>query len=156
MTNDVTGGNQTAKTMKIFLRGFYEEPPTSFRKPSEILSTEIGTYAKRNFHTLVRYNEFPCGDRERIEYWGKYPIESANFDELYVGDLTIEREKGRKIVRFNKIPEISYQVSIDGKELSDENGVYVIKKSRPKLARLQIVCKSDEKVLYTKGKWIIL
>ena len=156
LQNNVTGGNQAAKTARSALRELYKVAPKSFGKPQDVRCETVSSYAKNELHSLVRFQDFPIGESEIIEVSSRFPLKKPNFEEFFLDNFRISTENKSLVVRFDARAEIDYAVFVNGRSCTGKDGVYRIKKFRPGLAKIRILCKSGETALFDKVKWVIV
>ncbi len=152
MNNSATGGNHAAKTIRFALREIYsDKKPGRFVDPIGIHKIKVNSYLKNERHVLIPYSEFPFGDFEEIETWNGFSFERLEKESVYLSDLSIS-ESGE--ITFSRIDGVYYKVKINGKKCKDKGLSFQAEIKRSGVAKLEIECSANGRVLFTKRKWI--
>ena len=152
LLSSVTGGNQPTKTVRALLRSLYEQKaPEAFTPPITLFKRQVDKTLKEELHKLVLYKDHEFGESEYIFATANFAFESVDPESLFLANLQIKRCSHGTTISFDKAKGISYRILLNGKECKENKDGYSIKKQRFPIAKLEIYCVKDEKILYKKS-----
>ena len=153
LPNESTGGNLPTKTIRQVARSIYEnEPPKDFVMPYGITKRTIDKGIKSEFHKLVPYQYGSFGDKEVILTTSAFRFEEINAEDLYFGKVDISSTASGVSILLHKAKGLEYAAYLNGKECKEFESGFITPKTAFPLAKLELLCKKEDKILYKKTK----
>ena len=156
MPNHITGGNNPAKTMRNVLKHlYYDHSPNDFAKPSTVRYVSINSDIKDRFHAIVPASLFEVGKKEKVPVTENFSFDSIDKGDFYLKDLTFSTLGKELSVKFDRVPNVSYNVYADGLPCEESNGAFITYRKNNAFVKIDILCKHKDKMLFRKSKLII-